>query len=284
MAEKSEEKGKEKTMEDVKPAAQVKESKSRARNNPRKYYGRARRDKVTPDQHDFYGYQDKSPNYDYEWNGEDQREWVGHDSRDWRGQEPRKWVGQDQRRWAPPPRKRKEKKPSVLTAPAKARNETQSKEDTTTEGSQKPIPIANKLTTPTQPQTTPTHQELTRRVNKVIIVKQEGKKTSRNKREQHKRKDGEKTIASSAQTSEIVQQLTAGVYECMVCCDRVRGRDEVWACPRCYNLFHLKCISRWAKSPAAAVNEGTFCTCNLLLLYMQLHVQYHILLIHVMCV
>ena len=277
MAEKSEEKGKEKAMEDVKPAAQVKESKNRARNNPRKYYGRPRRDKETQ-RHD---YQDRSPNYDYEWSGEDQSEWVGHDSRDWAGHDPRKWAGHDPRQWAGRPRnRRKEKKPSILTAPAKARNETQSKEDTMTKDSQKPIPIVtNELTTPTQPQTTPTHQELTRRINKVIIVKQGNKKTSRNNREtskQHKRTGGgEKTVTvSTAQTSELVQQLTAGVYECMVCCDRVRGRDEVWACPKCYNLFHLKCISRWAKSPAAAVNEGTPCIIiHVIYDYSELHVS-----------
>ena len=64
-------------------------------------------------------------------------------------------------------------------------------------------------------------------------------------------------VASSTLQSDILaEQLAMESYECMVCCDRVRARDEVWSCPRCYHLFHLRCIGRWAISPAAAVNPG----------------------------
>jgi transcriptional repressor NF-X1 len=53
----------------------------------------------------------------------------------------------------------------------------------------------------------------------------------------------------------LCQQLLGGSYECMVCCDKLRGHREVWSCPCCYHIFHLNCISRWSKSPAAAANE-----------------------------
>lgn len=64
------------------------------------------------------------------------------------------------------------------------------------------------------------------------------------------------------QSNELAQQLTAGTYECMVCCEKVKNRQDIWGCPCCYNLFHLKCISRWARSPAAAINEGEWVSCD----------------------
>lgn len=63
-------------------------------------------------------------------------------------------------------------------------------------------------------------------------------------------------VVPTVQSDELAQQLMAGTYECMVCCDRVRSRDQVWACGNCYHVFHLKCISKWATSPAAALDEG----------------------------
>ena len=65
-----------------------------------------------------------------------------------------------------------------------------------------------------------------------------------------------KRVVPTAQSNELSQELVAGTYECMVCCDRIKARHEIWGCPCCYNLFHLRCIGRWARSPAAAVNEG----------------------------
>ena len=67
---------------------------------------------------------------------------------------------------------------------------------------------------------------------------------------------GEKRITPSVQSDELVQQLMGGIYECMVCCDRVKNHQEVWSCPCCYHIFHLCCIARWAKSPAATTIEG----------------------------
>lgn len=65
-----------------------------------------------------------------------------------------------------------------------------------------------------------------------------------------------KAVTPSAQSDELCQQLLGGVYECMVCCERLKSHQEVWSCPCCYHIFHLKCIGRWAKSPAATAVEG----------------------------
>ena len=67
---------------------------------------------------------------------------------------------------------------------------------------------------------------------------------------------GKRPSKVTVQCDELAQQLMAGSYECMVCCDRVRERDEVWSCLCCYHIFHLRCINRWARSPAAALSEG----------------------------
>lgn len=57
-------------------------------------------------------------------------------------------------------------------------------------------------------------------------------------------------------TALLIEQLTMGTYECMVCCDTIRGQSAVWSCNGCYHIFHLRCIKTWAKSPTAKV-EGT---------------------------
>ena len=69
-------------------------------------------------------------------------------------------------------------------------------------------------------------------------------------------KSRSRKVVPTVQSDELAQELTAGTYECMVCCDRVRSRDQVWACGNCYHVFHLKCIGKWAISPAAALDEG----------------------------
>nr|XP_019928790.2 transcriptional repressor NF-X1 [Crassostrea gigas]XP_019928791.2 transcriptional repressor NF-X1 [Crassostrea gigas]XP_034309218.1 transcriptional repressor NF-X1 [Crassostrea gigas] len=58
-----------------------------------------------------------------------------------------------------------------------------------------------------------------------------------------------------SQRALLIEQLTAGTYECMVCCDTIRGQNAVWSCNGCYHIFHLRCIKTWAKSPTARI-EG----------------------------
>ncbi|XP_064102062.1 protein shuttle craft-like [Macrobrachium nipponense] len=48
----------------------------------------------------------------------------------------------------------------------------------------------------------------------------------------------------------LIEQLSRGLYECMVCCDRIKQPQAIWSCPGCYNCFHLGCIKKWAKTSA----------------------------------
>ncbi|TPX66558.1 hypothetical protein SpCBS45565_g04407 [Spizellomyces sp. 'palustris'] len=47
-------------------------------------------------------------------------------------------------------------------------------------------------------------------------------------------------------TASLIDGLTRGDYECMICYDIVRSRDTVWSCHICFAVFHLKCVSKWA--------------------------------------
>lgn len=58
------------------------------------------------------------------------------------------------------------------------------------------------------------------------------------------------------QKDRLTEQLMRGDYECMVCCERVKGSDPVWSCSNCYHIYHLQCARKWATSPAALVKEG----------------------------
>ena len=60
---------------------------------------------------------------------------------------------------------------------------------------------------------------------------------------------------SSLQASVLMEQLTEEKYECMVCCEVIRCSKAVWSCSNCFHIFHLYCIKKWARSPAAAI-EG----------------------------
>lgn len=65
-----------------------------------------------------------------------------------------------------------------------------------------------------------------------------------------------KKLNTTVQSDQLCQQLSMGTYECMVCCELVREAEQVWNCRSCFHIFHLRCVRRWAKSPAAAVDEG----------------------------
>ncbi|KAJ7381293.1 Transcriptional repressor NF-X1 [Desmophyllum pertusum] len=60
----------------------------------------------------------------------------------------------------------------------------------------------------------------------------------------------------SSQASVLIEQLRNETYECMVCCERVRCSAAVWNCHSCHHLFHLGCVRKWAKSPAALEGEN----------------------------
>lgn len=53
------------------------------------------------------------------------------------------------------------------------------------------------------------------------------------------------------QRDSLSEQLRCRKYECMVCCCLVYPDNGIWSCSNCYNIFHLRCIKKWALSPAA---------------------------------
>ncbi|XP_022090827.1 transcriptional repressor NF-X1-like [Acanthaster planci] len=62
--------------------------------------------------------------------------------------------------------------------------------------------------------------------------------------------------STETQTGSMIEQLTEGSYECTVCCETVRCDSPIWSCQECYTVFHLRCIKKWAKSPAAATEDS----------------------------
>lgn len=43
-------------------------------------------------------------------------------------------------------------------------------------------------------------------------------------------------------------QLVRGLTECMVCLERVKQTHATWDCHNCYQVFHIHCIKKWAKT------------------------------------
>ena len=72
-----------------------------------------------------------------------------------------------------------------------------------------------------------------------------------------KTKASEKFIPT-VQSDELSERLTAGKYECTVCCDVVRAQEQVWSCSNCYLVFHLKCIKKWATAQVSSLEEGEY--------------------------
>ncbi|XP_035689265.1 LOW QUALITY PROTEIN: transcriptional repressor NF-X1-like [Branchiostoma floridae] len=70
-----------------------------------------------------------------------------------------------------------------------------------------------------------------------------------------KRRDKMKKLDPESQTASLIEQLQTNSYECMVCCDVIRREAPLWSCKSCFHMFHLRCIKKWARSPAASL-EG----------------------------
>ena len=128
----------------------------------------------------------------------------------------------------------------------------------------KPIPL--KKTTPRH-QTSSSHQTGPQKSTVIVHQVRTNNTKTKTTKESTRKREGKTFVAPTVQGNVLAQELTAGTYECMVCCEKVRNRQEIWGCPCCYNLFHLKCIGRWARSPAASVNEGMF------IIYIHMYMQ-----------
>ena len=62
----------------------------------------------------------------------------------------------------------------------------------------------------------------------------------------------DQAVDMTNQRGRLVEALCRGAYECMVCCVRIKHEARTWACGACFNLFHIHCVRKWARSPAAA--------------------------------
>ena len=121
----------------------------------------------------------------------------------------------------------------------------------------------------------PTPDDIVERVSKPRHSKQKGydytkprgdnRDFSRSKYKGHSHhhpKLGRKDFTPTVQSDELSQQLTAETYECMVCCDCVKERDQIWSCQNCYHIFHLRCIKKWASAPTFTSTEDGERACS----------------------
>ena len=43
----------------------------------------------------------------------------------------------------------------------------------------------------------------------------------------------------------LVETLTQGKQECLICQNPIYQRSAIWNCKQCYQPYHLGCIKRW---------------------------------------
>ena len=54
----------------------------------------------------------------------------------------------------------------------------------------------------------------------------------------------------------LIEQLSKGTYECMICYNVVKRETAVWNCSNCHHIYHLYCIKRWANSSTLNADSG----------------------------
>jgi len=69
--------------------------------------------------------------------------------------------------------------------------------------------------------------------------------------QKHWRGHGKLSTPSSEEDdlkARLSEQLLRGHTECMVCLERVKQVQATWDCHNCYQIFHIGCIRKWAKT------------------------------------
>lgn len=56
------------------------------------------------------------------------------------------------------------------------------------------------------------------------------------------------TEDEKTQRENLIENLSKGLYECMVCCEVIRQQHSIWSCNKCYNCFHFVCTKKWAQT------------------------------------
>eukprot|EP00898_Chlorokybus_atmophyticus_P003431 jgi/Chlat1/4089/Chrsp26S04130 len=74
----------------------------------------------------------------------------------------------------------------------------------------------------------------------------------------HRARMSERRKPSKTNIPGLVQQLmdrmASDQTECMICMERVRRAAAVWSCGKCYSMFHVPCVRKWAR--ASINNQG----------------------------
>jgi len=87
----------------------------------------------------------------------------------------------------------------------------------------------------------PSNQTITVQSGVGAKMEQDKKAKSREPRKPKTVKEAEDLM------TRIHDEISSGQYECMICYNGVTRRGKVWDCRRCYSVFHLNCIQKWAK-------------------------------------
>ena len=62
------------------------------------------------------------------------------------------------------------------------------------------------------------------------------------------KKTGHQFNQKTSQREQLINSLSKGVLECLVCCETISQNMSIWSCNNCYHVLHLKCVIKWAKS------------------------------------
>ncbi|XP_022662440.1 transcriptional repressor NF-X1-like [Varroa destructor] len=64
---------------------------------------------------------------------------------------------------------------------------------------------------------------------------------------------------SKAQKESMEEQLLKDIYDCVICCSRIRATQSIWNCQACFHIFHLRCIAEWAETSLSDDNKTWRC-------------------------
>uniref|UniRef100_A0A0K8TIL1 PHD-type domain-containing protein n=1 Tax=Lygus hesperus TaxID=30085 RepID=A0A0K8TIL1_LYGHE len=60
------------------------------------------------------------------------------------------------------------------------------------------------------------------------------------------------------QRAKLIDELNSNTAECVICTDLILAEERVWPCNNCFNIFHLHCIRRWAKTNRSTEMGGAW--------------------------
>ncbi|AOW03873.1 hypothetical protein B0I73DRAFT_128834 [Yarrowia lipolytica] len=47
-------------------------------------------------------------------------------------------------------------------------------------------------------------------------------------------------------TDQLIAEISAGEYPCLICTEDITPKSKIWNCPTCYRVYDIDCISDWA--------------------------------------